>query len=91
MRMAVGWRFLRRLTSRLQELERSKARPKETNRTRMISTGKHLKTKCGTQMCGGCQALEKKSDVEHNSNTPPITYVTYVIKPGKAPLFFSDV
>lgn len=47
---------------------------------------KHLKDKCGAQMCGGCQALAKKSDAEHNSNTPLKTCVTYVSKPGKAPL-----
>lgn len=36
--------------------------------------------------CVACQALAKKSDAEHNSNAPLKTCVTYVTKPGKAPL-----
>lgn len=44
-----------------------------------------LKGKCGTQMCGGCQELERESDTPHTPAT----------KPGKTPLmencFCSDL
>lgn len=53
----------------------SKAQPWEPNGAMRI----FLKGKCGTQMCGGCQELEKKSDVKHT----PGTCVTYVSQPGK--------
>lgn len=52
---------------------------------KMISMRKHRNhLSSGAQMCGGCQALAKKSHAEHNSNTPLKTCVTYVSKPGKA-------